>query len=80
MTEEKKLKLEFAPGCFDHFEGTQEELAELMAEIQQMFDSGELEERATPVDIDELLEQDPEYADRLIEALARDEASPRRLQ
>lgn len=41
MTEEKKpLKLEFAPGCFDNFEGTQEELDELMAEIQRMFESG----------------------------------------
>lgn len=38
MTKEKKeLKVEFAPGCFDHFDGTQEELDELVAEIQKMF-------------------------------------------
>ena len=27
---EKKLKIEFAPGCFDHFEGSQEELDDLI--------------------------------------------------
>ncbi len=38
MTDEKKeLKVEFAPGAFDHFDGTQEELDELLAEIQNMF-------------------------------------------
>lgn len=38
MTEEKKeLKIEFAPGAFDHFEGTQEELDELVAEVQKLF-------------------------------------------
>ena len=37
MTDEKEIKIEFAPGCFDSFEGTQEELNELMAEIQNMF-------------------------------------------
>ena len=39
--EDKKLKVEFAPGCFDSFEGTQEELDELMTEIQRLVDSGE---------------------------------------
>lgn len=37
MTEEKKLTIEFAPGCFDNFEGTQEELDALVSEIQKMF-------------------------------------------
>lgn len=37
MTDEKEIKIEFAPGCFDNFEGTQEELDELMAEITEMF-------------------------------------------
>ena len=74
MTDEKKaLKLEFAPGCFDGFEGTQEELDDLMAEIQRMFDSGEMEENSTPVDIDELIEDDPEYAAKILQTLANDE-------
>ena len=33
---DKKLKLEIAPGAFDNFEGTQEELDEMMAAIKQM--------------------------------------------
>lgn len=45
----KDLKLEFAPGAFDGFDGTQEELDELMAEIQQAFESGELLESMEPV-------------------------------
>jgi hypothetical protein len=32
-----EIKVEFAPGCFDNFDGTQEELDELVAEIQNMF-------------------------------------------
>lgn len=44
MTEEKKMKIEFAPGCFDNFEGTQEELDELLGEIQKMFEGKSREE------------------------------------
>jgi hypothetical protein len=80
MTEEKKaLKLEFAPGCFDGFEGTQEELDDLMSEIQRMFDSGEMEANSKPVDIDELIEEEPEYALKLMQSL-NDEETKRNLQ
>jgi len=80
MNEEKKaLKLEFAPGCFDGFDGTQEELDDLMSEIQRMFDSGEMEANSTPVDIDELIEEEPEYALRLMQSL-NDEEPKRNLQ
>lgn len=45
MTDEKKpLKIEFAPGAFDSFEGTQEELDELVAEITSMFQGKSSEE------------------------------------
>lgn len=45
MTEEKKTpKIVFAPGAFDHFEGTQEELDEMVAEIQAMFEGKTTEE------------------------------------
>ena len=52
MTEDKKpeIKIEFAPGCFDDFDGTQEELDELVALIKEMAASGELLDKATPVD------------------------------
>ena len=48
-----KPTLVFAPGCFDNFEGTQEELQELIAEIQRMFDSGEAQMQAVPIDEEE---------------------------
>lgn len=35
------MELVFAPGCFDTFEGTQEELDELVKEITESFVSGE---------------------------------------
>ena len=52
----KPPKVVFAPGCFDNFEGTQEELQELMAEIHQMVESGQIFERAERID-DEEVEQ-----------------------
>ena len=48
--ENKPMKVTFAEGCFDSFDGTQEELDELVAKIQEMAASGELAERAVPVD------------------------------
>jgi len=58
-------KIEFAPGCFDDFEGTQEEMAELIAHLTQLAETGQLELMSEPVDIDELIEEDPEMARRL---------------
>jgi len=57
MTSDKKITVEFAPGAFDHFDGTQEELDELMAEIHRMVESGEIGENSrelTEEDFDEL--------------------------
>jgi len=72
MTDEKKAKtLEFAPGCFDSFEGTQEELDEAIAMIQQMFEDGVDSGEVREVDLDELMESDPEVADKIITALNR---------
>ena len=42
----KELKIVFAPGCFDDFDGTQEELDELVAEIKKMAERGEIDENA----------------------------------
>ena len=80
MTEEKKSRtLEFAPGCFDSFDGTQEELDEMVAEIQRMFDSGEMEANSREVDIEELFEEDPDVAEKIFQTL-QDDAEPRKLQ
>ena len=56
--ERKELKVVFAPGCFDSFEGTQEELDELMAEIGRLITTGELFEQATPLDLDEMTDEE----------------------
>lgn len=38
MDEDKKIvRVEFAPGCFDQFDGSQEELDDLVKQIQEMF-------------------------------------------
>jgi hypothetical protein len=71
MTEQKRT-ITFAPGCFDSFEGTQEELDELQAEIMRLVESGEFEEKSRPVDIDELFEEDPEYAEKVLKTLSDD--------
>lgn len=51
MNEHNKFtRIEFAPGCFDDFEGTQEELNELIADLKNMVTSGTLWENTLPVD------------------------------
>ncbi len=67
LEESKELKLEFAPGCFDNFEGTQEELDELISQIKEMFASGEAQQLATPLDLDELDDEDLEILYQLDE-------------
>ncbi len=66
-TEMKDLKVEFAPGCFDDFEGTQEELEELVAEIQRMFTSGEAQTKARRIDFDNPTEDDIDAIEHLME-------------
>ncbi len=66
---DKKLKITFAPGCFDNFSGTQEELDELIAEIQRGFESGEFLTKSKPLDVDELFDEDPELAAKLFSAV-----------
>jgi hypothetical protein len=64
---DKKIKIEFAPGAFDHFDGTQEELDEFMKEITRMAESGELEEKSRPLDLDDLSEEEMEILSKAFE-------------
>ena len=50
---DKKLEIVFAPGAFDNFEGTQEELDELVAGLKQMMEDGTLFENSTEVSPEE---------------------------
>jgi hypothetical protein len=76
--ENTKPKIIFAPGCFDTFEGTQDELNELIAEITKQLESGEIE--PVSLDIDELMEEDPVYAEQLLRSLQEDTTATRVLQ
>jgi hypothetical protein len=72
-----ELKIEFAPGCFDNFEGTQEELDSLMAEIERMFKSGEVQAQALRLNVDDMDDEElAHYARALLseEELAELEA------
>jgi hypothetical protein len=70
MTDEKKpLKIEFAPGCFDHFEGTQEELDELIAEITQAVTSGEIMEMSNELSDEDFAELPEEVQLQLLQSL-----------
>jgi hypothetical protein len=64
----KKMKIEFAPGAFDTFDGTQEELDALVAELERMAESGELEENSVALeDWDDLDEEDRAIIEEALE-------------
>jgi hypothetical protein len=62
----QKLKVQFAPGCFDDFDGTQEELDALIQEIYDLAESGELFDMATPISDDEMAAMGEYYTSRQI--------------
>lgn len=74
----KDLKIEFAPGCFDNFEGTQEELDGLIAEITAMFKNGKAQKLARPLDFDDLDEEDLEILEKFAEQ--EEQSNGRKLQ
>ena len=49
------------PGAFDGFEGTQEELDELVKELKKLAKSGKLLELSIPLDEDEFFEDDEDF-------------------
>lgn len=61
----KDLKIEFAPGCFDNFDGTQEELDELINELRRLVKTGEILEKGRAIDLDDLSEEDQEIIDQM---------------
>ena len=68
MTKKKQIKIEFAPGAFDQFDGTQEELDEFIAELHRMAESGELEEHSQSLDDDEAWQELTEEEQAMISA------------
>lgn len=68
---DKEYKIRFAPGAFDNFEGTQEELNDLVAEIKNMAINGDLIENSHPVDMDLLEQENPELYQTLTNQLEK---------
>ena len=66
---EKKMKVEFAPGCFDDFDGTKQDLDELVAEIERMANSGEMFENSKPVTEESLADLSEEEQQILLDAV-----------
>lgn len=62
-SENKSLKIVFAQGCFDDFDGTQEELDDLIAQLTEMAESGELLDHVKP--IEDLVDIDGEVLELL---------------
>ena len=65
----KEMKIVFAPGCFDGFEGTQEELDALMKDITDKFQNmtpEEMQAESRPLDLDSL---EPEELAQVARAL-----------
>lgn len=54
----KPLKVVFAPGCFDNFDGTQEEMDEFMEMLKSKIEDGSIFTDSRPLDPD-----DPEDAE-----------------
>ncbi len=82
MSDEKnKIKVEFAPGCFDNFEGSQEELDSFIAEIIRMAESGELTDNSrllTDENIDDLPEDVVEWLNSILEETPEDNENERK--
>lgn len=76
----KELKIEFAPGCFDNFEGTQEELDELIADIKKMIVSGEIHENSREITEDNFDDLPQEVQEQLARHFLDDETTKRNLQ
>lgn len=67
--DQPKYKITFAPGCFDNFEGTQEELDELVEHLTEMAATGELLEKSVSVDDLEILGYDS--PEELVDEIAK---------
>lgn len=74
----KELKIEFAPGCFDNFEGTQEELDALIANIKNMLVSGEILENSRELNEDDFAELPLEVQEQIARTVLEIDDAPKR--
>lgn len=62
------MEIKFVKGAFSNFDGTQEELDNLIKEITDLAESGQLLEQAVEIDLDDVEENDPELYKMLMKA------------
>lgn len=73
LAKKKHIQVTFEPGCFDDWDGTQEELDALVAEITRMAESGELASNAVALDDEDAWQQlSQEEQDIISQALDKD--------
>lgn len=61
-----RRKIVFSPGSFDSFEGTQEELNDLVEKITESLQKSQFEESISAWNLDELAEIDPDVAEAIL--------------
>ena len=75
----KKIEIIFSPGCFDNFDGTQEELDQMIQEIKDMVESGEIFDKSTPLDLSDIEDLIDETNPLEIEEIVNEMLTPRKL-
>jgi thioredoxin-like negative regulator of GroEL len=63
-----RRKIVFAPGSFDNFEGTQEELDTLVDQVVESLESVNFENQVAAWDLDDLVDIDPAIADAVLDS------------
>lgn len=74
--EDVKPEIVFAPGCFDTFEGTQEELDALKADILKMFEGKTTQEIMADsrlMDVEDIMDLPEEVQQQIADALNGDD-------
>ena len=74
---DKKPKIVFEPGCFDHLDVNQDELDEIVSMITALVESGELEANSRVLTDEDIEAMDDDEIDMLYQALNQE---PRKLQ
>jgi hypothetical protein len=74
---DKKPKIVFEPGCFDHLDVSQDELDEIVNMLTELSESGELEANSRVLTDEDLEAMDDDEIEMLYQALNRE---PRKLQ
>ena len=76
MSENKKPKIIFAPGALDNFDGSQEDLAAMIAEITELVESGDFFISSNFIDAATLDEEAYANLIDMVEELSKEDTPP----